>query len=429
MSAATARPDFKIDFQQLRVFYKKGSVIFHENDLRDNAYIIESGEVEISTTREGRKLPLVRLGKGEVFGETALLGSGARTATAITLEDTEVFVISPKLLRDRIVHLDPLVGLLMSLLVNRYRRWRYRSPEAAAQDEIPPRAEENLANGAEADSFMHDLQRQREIALTELRMAQEITLGIEKRQFEPWLQPIMNLSDGRLSGFEALIRWSHPLRGLVPPVEFIPLAERTQVVGSLDMLILRKACELLPALQAAAGKTQNPLYISVNLSGARFCDNDITGKVETILRETGANPKQLMLEITETALIDDPAAAEIILRDIKKLGVSLALDDFGTGYSSLSYLHRFPFDLLKIDRAFVQNLHRNGKSMDIIRAIVSLSKNFNLKIVGEGIENAEEIDALVGLGCEYGQGFLFSKPLPLDKALEFAAKNGPAAQE
>ncbi len=419
MSTAPVRSDFRIDFQQLRVFYKKGTIIFREKDLRDNAYIIESGEVEISTTREGRKVPLVRLGQGEVFGETALLGSGPRTATAIATEDTEVFMISPRLLRNRIMHLDPLVGLLMSLLVNRYRQWRYRSPDKVPEDEIAPRNEEKLNRIDDADGFMQDLQRQREIALTELRLAQEITQGIARHQFEPWFQPIVALPDQRLVGFEALIRWNHPIRGLIPPLEFIPLAERTHVVGNLDMLILRRSCEFLPTLQQAAGTGHPPLYISVNLSGARFCDNDIKDKIERIICETGINPAQLMLEITETALIENPAAAEIILRDIKNLGVRLALDDFGTGYSSLSYLHRFPFDLLKIDRSFVQNLHQNGKSMDIIRAIVALSKNFSLKIVGEGIEDAEEIGALTALGCDYGQGYLFSKPMSIDKTLDF----------
>lgn len=418
MPASAQKP--VIDFQQLRTFYKKGSVIFREEDTRDNAYIIERGEVEISTTRKGKSLPLVRLGQGEVFGETALLGAGPRTATAVATEDTEVFTISPALLRDRIMHLDPLVGLLMSLLVNRYRQWRYRSPEEAAESEVAPKEEEGLSAEGQADGFMRDLLHQREVALNELRLAQEITHGIEEQQFEPYLQPIVSLPEQKVMGFEALIRWVHPVRGIVPPFEFIPVAERTHVVWDLDMLMLRKACRIAPRLQAAMGDASGrKVYISVNLSGAHFHSDGIVAQIGGILRETGVDPAQIVLEITESALVGDPMAAGKILQDIKKLGVRLALDDFGTGYSSLGYLHRFPFDLLKIDRSFVQDLHNNRKSMDIIRAIVSLSKTFSLQIVGEGVENGNEILALSGLGCDYGQGYLFSKPVPVDRAEEF----------
>jgi diguanylate cyclase len=413
------RPDVKIDFHQLRTSYPKGSVIFREEDMRDNAYIIEHGEVEISVSKGGKQVPLVRLGQGEVFGETALLGSGRRSASAVATLDTEVFTISPHILRERVMHLDPLVGLLMSLLVNRYRQWRYKSPEEVMNAETLPREEESLHLVDQADAFLSDLDNQKKIALDELRMAQEISRAIELDQFGPYLQPIVSLPDQKLVGFEALIRWHHPEKGMIPPMAFIPVAERTNVVWDLDMLVLRHACRLVPQLQKAAGNAGRKLYVSVNLSGVHFDSENFAAQIGAIVKESGVDPSQIVLEITESALMGDPAVAEKVLKDIKKAGLTIALDDFGTGYSSLSYLHRFSIDILKIDRSFVQDIQTNPKSMDIVRAITSLAKTFGLRVVAEGVESEKEIPLLAGVGCGFGQGYFFSKPLAPAKALDF----------
>jgi len=417
------KPAPKIDLQHLRSSYPKGFVLFNEKDERDCAYIIEKGEIEISVFKGGKKVPLTRLGEGEVFGETALLGPGPRSATALVTEDCEVFRISPNVLRDRVIQLDPLVGLLMSLLVNRYRQWRHVAPETAAEMDILPRVSSDLQQVDGADDFLRVLNAQKEIALKELRMAQEITQAIEKDQFGPYLQPIVSLPDQKLIGFEALIRWHHPTKGMIPPLEFIPVAERTNIVWHLDMLVLRSACRIVQEVQKAAGNIGRKLYVSVNLSGVHFDSEDFSRQIAAIVRDSGVDPAQIVLEITESALMGDPMVAEKVLQDLRKLGLTIALDDFGTGYSSLGYLHRFSIDILKIDRSFVQDIHNNGKSLDVVRAIVSLAKTFNLSIVGEGIESEKEIYSLAGLGCNHGQGYLFSKPLPVDKALAFVRES------
>lgn len=365
----------------------------------------------------------MRLGEGEVFGETALLGPGARTATALATEECEVFRISPDILRDRIMHLDPLVGLLMSLLVNRYRQWRYVSPNKVVEIDALPRESENLRQLDKADDFLRALDHQKEVALKELRMAQEITQAIEKEQFGPYLQPIVSLPDQKLVGFEALIRWHHPQKGLIPPLEFIPVAERTNVVWHLDMLMLRRACQIVQQLQKEAGPAAQKLYVSVNLSGVHFDSEDVADEIVSIIRDSGADPSQIVLEITESALMGEPEVAEKVLKSLKQQGITIALDDFGTGYSSLGYLHRFAIDILKIDRSFVRDIHSNSKSLDVVRAIVSLAKTFGLSIVAEGIESNNEIYSLAGLGCHSGQGYLFSKPLPIEKAVDFVKDN------
>lgn len=419
MKIQPRREERHVEFYRLRTFYPKGSIIFREEDSRDNAYIIESGMVEISTTKQGRSIPLVRLGSGEVFGETALLGEGPRSATAIAIEDTEVFTISPALLRTRIMDMDPLVGLLMSLLVNRYRQWRFVSPDEVPEINPTPPVESADAENNMSQGFLADLNLQKDIALRELRMAQEITAAIGNREFNPYLQPIMTLPGRKLAGFEVLVRWHHPERGVISPMEFIPIAERTQVVWDLDMMMLRYACEMLPGLRHAAGPEGKNLYVSVNLSGAYFDDLKVVDDIRKVLEETGVDPSGIMVEITESALMNEPMVAEMVLKDIKNLGVRIALDDFGTGYSSLSYLHRFPIDVLKIDRSFVQDIQDNAKSQDIVQAIVTLAKTFDLKIIGEGIESGEEIIALSCIGCDYGQGYYFSRPVPLSEAMDF----------
>ncbi|MFH1158366.1 MAG: EAL domain-containing protein [Pseudomonadota bacterium] len=409
----------KMDLQQMRSLYLKGAAVFSEKDNRDCAYIIEKGEIEISVEREGKKVPLVRLGEGEVFGETALLGPGSRTATAIATKDCEVFRIFPHIFQNRIMQLDPLAGLLMSLLVNRYRQWGAAPADPDSEVDILPCENRDIKLIDRADDFLLGLRLQKETALKELRMAQEITQAIEKRQFAPHLQPIVSLPDEKLLGFEALIRWHHPEKGMIPPMEFIPVAERTDVVWHLDMLMLKRACQIVQEFQDAAGNIGRKLYVSVNLSGVHFDSGDFSGQIASIIGESGADPAQIVLEITESALMGNPEQAEVALKDLRKQGLTIALDDFGTGYSSLGYLHRFPIDVLKIDRSFIQDIHNNTKSLDVVRAIVSLAKTFDLSIVAEGIESINEVHSLAGLGCDAGQGYLFSKPLPVEKAMEF----------
>jgi len=410
----------KMNLQQMRSLYLKDAIVFSERDNRDCAYIIEKGEVEISVKRDGKKVPLVRLGEGEVFGETALLGPGLRTATAVATEDCEVFRIFPHIFQNRIMQLDPLAGLLMSLLVNRYRQWSIISPNSVSEVDTMPCENKDIKLLDRADDFLLGLRLQKETALKELRMAQEITQAIEKKQFIPHLQPIVSLPDNKLLGFEALIRWDHPEKGMIPPMEFIPVAERTDVVWHLDMLMLRRACQVVQELQKAVGNIDRKLFLSVNLSGVHFDSKDFSGQIASIIEESGVDSAQIVLEITESALMGNPKQAEVALKNLKKQGLTIALDDFGTGYSSLGYLHRFPIDILKIDRSFIQDIHNNSKSLNVVRAIVSLAKTFDLSIVAEGIESVNEASSITGLGCDAGQGYLFSKPMPVEKAMKFS---------
>ncbi|MCB9990368.1 MAG: EAL domain-containing protein [Rhodospirillales bacterium] len=407
-----------------RYVFPKDTVLFGKGETRQCAYLIDKGEVSIIGNDEGGEDKLLCIiGEGELFGEMALVDNTPRTATAVTNSECEIFVIPRDSLYERVKGLDPIVSLLISILIERYRITRIHLPESVKQD----KAGDFINKLSKHERMPEDVLRlrnteeQRDLALKEMKMEQELRAALEQRQFFPHLQPILNLAERRITGFEALIRWQHPEKGLVFPDHFIPVAERTGVVQHLDRLMLEKACELLPVLQEKAGDQK--LFISVNLSGINFETYDVVNSVRRTIMDSGVDPSQIKLEITESALIADPDQAEKVLLGLKALGLHIALDDFGTGYSSLGYLHKFSIDDLKIDRSFVMQLHDGSRSIDIVRAIVALAKNFKLNVVAEGIEKEEDIAALIGLDCDMGQGYFFSKPVPVDGALDFIESN------
>lgn len=237
-------------------------------------------------------------------------------------------------------------------------------------------------------------------------LQQELHSAIERNQLTLYYQPQAKL-DGSVFGFEALVRWRHPMRGIIPPGTFIPLAEDSGLIAPMGEWIMREACR-----QAASWV--NPLQIAINLSPIQFRHGDLAGLVHSILLETGLAPSRLELEITEGVLIHDFSRAVSILRRLKALGVRIAMDDFGTGYSSLSYLQSFPFDKIKIDQAFISNLERNPQSATIIRAVIGLARGLDVPVLAEGVENHEQLAFLSRERCDEIQGFLVGHPLPID---------------
>ena len=267
-------------------------------------------------------------------------------------------------------------------------------------------AKENAENYVIFDQKMHIR------AVTRLQLETDLRFAIERNEFELYYQPIIGLDTAALVGFEALVRWNHPQRGLVPPNEFIPISESTGLIIPMTVQILYQACTQVVKWQERSGSGQ-PLSIAVNLSGKHFGHPALVEQIKTVISETGIDPASLKLELTESAVMDNAETAILMLKQIKETGVQISIDDFGTGYSSLSYLHRFPIDLLKVDRSFVSAMEENTENGEIVRTVIALAKALNLKVVAEGIESIHQFHQLRILGCEYGQGYLFSKPLPV----------------
>jgi diguanylate cyclase (GGDEF)-like protein/PAS domain S-box-containing protein len=256
-----------------------------------------------------------------------------------------------------------------------------------------------------------------EVALGRLELGAELQRAVDEGQFELHFQPIVRLDTAAVIGAEALVRWRHPTRGLLAPGHFLPLAEQTGLIVPIGRGVLADACRTLAAWQEAHPRRQ-PLTLSVNVSMRQLHDPQIVEDVRYALADAEIAPQQLVLEITESFLADETEAALDCLQRLRALGVRLAVDDFGTGYSALSYLQRFPIDMLKIDRSFVEHARPTSPSVNLVRSIVQLGRSLHLDLVAEGIEEAEQAEELLGMGVMSGQGFYFAKPL---EAEHFAA--------
>jgi diguanylate cyclase (GGDEF)-like protein/PAS domain S-box-containing protein len=241
--------------------------------------------------------------------------------------------------------------------------------------------------------------------------------ALERRELRLFYQPVVDINGSRAVGVEALLRWEHPEHGLVAPGRFIPVAEESGLIIPIGAWVLREACRQLCMWQADCfGGTAGA--VEVNLSARQIDHPEIVATVERILDETGLPPANLTLEITESALMNDAASALRVLRALKDLGVTLAIDDFGTGYSSLSHLQRFPLDILKIDKSFVDELGADRGGAEIVAAVVKLAHALDLQVIAEGVETERQLDALVRLDCDFAQGYLFSRPVPAHELVE-----------
>ena len=259
------------------------------------------------------------------------------------------------------------------------------------------------------DKAMHTL------AVTRLKLETDLRYAAVRQEFRLHYQPIVSIRTGQITSFEALLRWNHPECGLVPPDEFIPVAEETKLILPIGLWVLREAAGQLRQWQSESPMSP-PLAVGVNLSCRQFLQPDLVHQIERILLETGLDARCLRLEVTESALMEHLEPGLAALARLKALGVRLVMDDFGKGYSSFSYLHQFPFDTLKIDRSFIARMGFGDENAAIVRTIVSMAKSLGLDVVAEGVETTDQLTLLRGLGCEYGQGFFFSRPLSVEAA-------------
>ena len=383
-----------------------GQLIFQEGDQGDAAYIVEEGAVEISV-RSGRKTKIIAtLGPGEIFGEMALIANAPRSASAHAIGDCTLLVLRRHRLMKPIEQADPLTQLLLQMMTERLNE---TSRLMAGRKRVRPTTATHL----------NALEAVRDMALKRVSTERQLRRGIEAGEFLLHYQPIVRLSDGAFAGSEALMRWYQPENGFISPVDFIPLAEDTGMIVEMGQWGLQRALEShAEFLKAHRARRNDPLpFISVNVSAAQLIDSDETRNLAETVASSSLDPEAVKLELTESLLMQDPDQAATALALLKDTGAKLAIDDFGTGYSSLSYLHRFPFDTLKIDRAFVSRMREDEGAMQLVRSIIDMARGMGMDTVAEGIEEPEELALLGDMGCEMAQGFLLAKPMAEESLL------------
>lgn len=381
-----------------------GTLLFEEGDPGDDAYIIESGLIEIAIETDGVRKLIASLGPGEIVGEMALIANAPRSASAMAREDTRLLVVRRGRLMKPIENADPVMRLMIQMIVERLSdasRWM-----SGTSKTVP-----DAVRVARREAF----EEVRDIALRRLQIERELRRAVETPQFELHYQPIVSMLDKSIAGYEALMRWNDPNKGQISPGNFISLAEETGMIVEMGRWALKKALSdhafLVPIWQNRWPDLPIP-FVSINVSSGQLIEPGEVARLSGIIANSGVAPEQIKLEVTESLMIHDPETAASALKDLKSLGVSIAIDDFGTGYSSLSYLHRFPIDTLKVDQSFVFNMLKDTTSGRLVRSILHMADDLGLETVAEGIETEEHFDHLRDFGCTYGQGFLMARPWP-----------------
>jgi len=421
-----------IDFQTT---FDTDEYIFNEGDPGDCAYIIDSGMVEVALDKDGRKLVVATLTKGDILGEMAIIDRLPRSASARAIVPTEVTPIPLDYVSQKIEQSDPTVRMFLRLAMARYRDMNVRleqvfeslslgqgeasdDPFAASTMELKNVVSQFAEMQKRIDSAVTksapteagSLFGEETLEITKLLVTEEKMLkaAMTKKEFRLHYQPIVDLASNRIVGCEALVRWNHPSGEQLLPSRFINQVEDSGLIIDLGYWIAEEACSFQSRL---FNDFQHDLFVAINLSGKQFEDQFLIPSLADIMDRTGARREQIKFEITESLLIDNPELATQSLHQLKETGAKLAIDDFGTGYSSFSYLHRFPFDTLKIDRVFVSAMSRSEKSNRIVKSLVNLSRDLGMDVVAEGIETEQEAELMRNFKAALGQGFYFSRPV------------------
>jgi len=381
-----------------REIFVAGEQIFKEGDVGNCAYLIEKGTVEIFVVEHGIERRISLMGKNEMFGEIALIDHQPRTATVRAVEKSVLVPIRRKLVDGLLEKCDPILKHLLLLVLERFRSRQIsvHAPVESTKESLEQTSRRNALKGE---------------ATHKLSLAHGISRALANAEFELYYQPICSLLDGRVAGFEALIRWHHPNDGMIPPMDFLWIAEQTGLIRDIGLWTLERACRDWPTLRRFTN--YEAPFISVNLSPTQLASEALVDDVEKIIARHSMEITELKLELTETAMVEHPEIALKILNRLIGLGSGLALDDYGTGHSGLNHLQRYPIGTLKIDRSFIAPMLESGQSHEIVRSSIALAHSLGMNVVAEGVEAKEVGARLMEMGCDFGQGWHYGRPAAL----------------
>ncbi len=395
--------------------FKAGEVIMTQGDAGLCAYFIQEGRVGIVVEKSnGKLLHMGTRGPGSIIGEMAIVDNQPRSATIKSLENCTLLEITKDDFARSVRAADPIVRLIAQIILMRYRDILRRSQTLLADSADSPSPEELEREYAEQINVVEAI-----------KMANEFKVAIATQQLVLNYQPILSIATGRILGFEALMRWQHPERGLIPPDMFIPMAEDSGLIVGASRWAIREVCQMINRLDQARPDMQD-LYVSINLSATDFDDENFLDNLYDTLEESSIPAHRIHIEITERLLLKQPKNVKETLDNCRARGIGVIIDDFGTGYSSLSYLHQYPIDTLKIDQSFIHKMSEDPIVFGLVKSILSLSQNMNIKMIAEGVEDIEEARLLSELECDMAQGYFYSRPVPELQVLELLLRhNGP----
>jgi len=381
-----------------REVFAEGAVIFKHGDPGDCAYMIEEGVVEIIVVELGKERRIKLMGKGELFGEVSLIDHQPRTATVRVIEKAVLVPIPRKLVDGLLEKTDPILRHLMLVILERFREKQGGSakPEGSTRLSL----EDSIRRSADKGE-----------ATQKIALAHGMSRALAREEFQLYYQPICDLADGQVAGFEALIRWHHPTGGVMLPKDFLWIAEQTGFIREIGLWTLERACKDWPGLKKLTNHVAP--FVSVNLSANQLNDERLVENVKSIVASYNMLPAELKLELTETAMVEQPALALQIMNKLIESCCSIALDDFGAGHSGMGHLQRYPIATLKIDATFIESIIRSVQSQEIVRSTITLAHSLGMKVVAEGIETEEVRKKVLEMECDFGQGWLFGHPAAL----------------
>lgn len=375
------------------LFLDAGDILFSEGDLVECGYIVVSGELILYSDANEERVNFERRGAGSIIGELSILTGRPRTVTVEALEPCRIYCISANQILHRFDKLDPVLRACIDASIE--FNGRLTKGKMGTDSDVPliPSALKNIDE-----------------LIKQFRFEQDILAGLDRHEFSMVYQPIVQLGDSEMVGFESLMRWQHPDLGNIPPDRFIEVAETMGVICRLTDFALMESCAALKRLRTL-DECQQDLFTSINISGQDLGRPEFFDFLVHVLDLNDLKPRHVKLEVTETALV---ANSEIVIKTLarlRELGIGISIDDFGTGYSNLAYLKELPLTSLKIDRAFASDVVQNPVSYSIVKMIVQLGHKLGITIIAEGLESKEDVQALRDIGCDFAQGYYFSKPI------------------